>query len=602
MRKAFPGVVMMALMALACTNKPQGPVSRSADPPFIGDPPEQAYVYEGEPGLYGGRFVLAQPSDTVTLNPITATGTNSTHPIHVHVFRCLVDYRNGEDPPKYDVGLCTKWEQSADAREWTFYLRRGVRWSDGHPFTADDVVFTYNVTIDPNVATPLRDSFREGVDENGNDIYPDLQKIDDQTVRFILHSPNGAFLDAIYNLWLIPRHKWEQVWRDGKFNEAMKVTDDPADVVGLGPFRVKEYVTGQRMVLERNPYFWKVDRNGQRLPYLDQIVWVMTQNFDTILAKFQAGEIDGMWRVRSNEYSLVKRLESDEVAVRETGLSYDGNWMALNLNNGTNPKTGKPYVQPWKQRLFRDQRFRQAVSYAIDREAIADTVYFGRAVPLYSFITPGDKIWYTGSAMTYGHDAERARQLLADIGLKDTNNDGVLEDPEGHAVDLSVVAFVGNKPRTDTALIISEGLKQVGIRARVEPIPFNILLNRTQTTFDFDAAVGGWQSGTPSTPINTKNILLSSGAQHVCFPLQKTPSTEWEAEIDRLVHQVVASPDPEERKRLYGEVDRIWSEQLPEINLVAERYAVAYRTRFANIRPSPLFAHLTWNCEEIYVK
>lgn len=601
MKTALLGIVATVLMAAGCNNAPSGDQGRVPNPPFIGAAPEEAYIYEGEPGVYGGELVLAQPSDPKTFNPITASGTNTTHPIHVHVFRCLVEYRNGEDPPRYDAGLCTKWEQSADAREWTFYLRRGVLWSDGQPFTADDVVFTYEVLRDPNVDNPLRDTFKEGIDENDNDIYPDINKIDDHTVRFTLHSPNGAFLDAIYNLWLIPRHKWETVWRSGKFNEAMKLSDDPSGVVSLGPFRIKEYVTGQRIVLERNPYFWKVDKEGRRLPYLDRVVWVIAQNFDTILSKFQGGELDGMWRVRANEYALVKRMENDQVVVQETGISYDQNWIAFNLNTGVDSKTGKSYVTPWKQRLFRDQRFRQAVSYAIDRQGIAETIYFGRAVPVYSFITPGDKI-YRGKAMSYNYNPDRARQLLAEIGLSDTNGDGVLEDVEGHKIEITIIAFTGNAVRTETAQIVAASLKKVGVSAKIEPIPFNILLNRTENTFDFDVAVGAWQSGTPPTPINTKNILLSSGAQHVCFPKQKTPSTEWEAEIDRLVHQVVASPDAEERKRLYAEVDRIWSEQLPEINLVAEKYAVTYRTRFRNIRPSPLFAHMTWNCEEIYVR
>jgi peptide/nickel transport system substrate-binding protein len=577
-------------------------INRVPSPPFEGEPPSEPYLYKGEPGLYGGTLVLAQTSDMNTFNIITASGTSSVYILQVHVFRCLVDYRNGDDPPGYDSGLCTRWEMSPDAKQWTFYLRPGVRWSDGHPFTADDVIFTYNVICDAKIDSSLRDPIKEGRDESGQPIYPEIKKLDELTVQFNLNSPNIAFLDVIYNMWLVPKHKWEGAWKSGTFNEAMKLSENPSNLVSLGPFRIKEYVSGQRVVLERNPYFWKVDRKGQRLPYLDRIVFVIAQNFDTITSKFKAGEIDAMWKVRANEYRIVERLAGPDVVVHNTGTSCDQNWLAFNLNNSVNPKTGRPYVASWKQRIFRNRKFRQAVSYAIDRQAIINTVYETRGVPLYSFTTPGDTYWYPGSAKEYPHDPEQARKLLDEIGLTDTDGDGIREDSEGHDVDFSITAFSGNDQRLKTVSVIAASLKEVGLMVKPDPVPFQTVLSRTEVTFDFDAVTSGWQSGTPPGPINVKNILLSSATQHVCFPKQQAPSTEWEAEIDRLVHALDASIDEAERKRIYAEINRIWSEQLPEINLVAEKHAVAYKSKIGNVRPSNLFAHVTWNCEELYVK
>lgn len=603
MRNIVVAVLLTAMIVAAgCKGNAPGGASGTANPPFQGELPQDAYVYAGETGVYGGTLVLSVPDDPKTFNIVRVTDNNTADILWFHVFRCPVDYRNGGDPPDFDPGLCTKWEVSPDAKTWTFYLRRGVRWSDGEPFNADDLIFTYNVILDKNVDTSARDVFIEAKDENGSPIYPDIEKIDDYTVRFKLHSPNGSFLDSIYNLWLIPKHKWEQPWRTGRFADAMQLNDDPSNVVSLGPFRVKEYVSGQRVVLERNPYFWKVDSKGQRLPYLDRMVFVIAKDFNTIQSKFQAGELDVMHRVRPQDYALVKRMEGGDIKVDDIGVSYDTNWVAFNQNTSSNPKTHRPFVERWKQRLFGDQKFRQAASYAIDRDALANTVFSGRGVPLYSFVTPGDKKWFSDDVMKYPYDPARARQMLAEIGLKDTNGDSFLEDSEGHTVEISIVTNASNNQRVETAGFVAKSLQQVGIKATAVPVAFSIMIDKMQSTFDFDAMVLGWQPNPPPGPPGTKNIILSSGLQHVCYPSQTKPATEWEARADSLMQQIDSSPDPAERYRLFAQVQRIWSEYLPEINLVAPREAVAYKTKFGNLHATALPPRATWNCEEIYVK
>ena len=603
MKKIAVAVVMTAMIVAAgCRSGGPSVASGTPNPAFEGAPPQDAYLYAGETGVYGGTLVLSTPDDPKTFNIIRGTDTATADVLWYNVFRCPVDYRTGGDPPDFDPGLCTKWEASPDARTWTFSLRRGVRWSDGEPFNADDFVFTYNVIIDKNVDTAARDVFIEGKDENGAPIYPEVEKIDDYTVRFKLHSPNASFLEAIYNIWLIPRHRLEQPWRTGRFNSTMSLSDDPSTIVGLGPFRLKEYVSGQRLVLERNPYFWKVDSRGQRLPYLDRMVFVIVKDFNTIQSMFQAGEIDVMPRVRPADYALVKRMESTEVKVDDIGISYDANWVAFNQNTGVNPKTHKPFLELWKQRLFRDVKFRQAVSYSINREALANTVFSGRGVPIYSFVTPGDKTWFSDDVMKYPYDPERSRRMLAEIGLKDTNGDGFLEDSEGHTVEISINTNASNSQRVETASFVAKSLQDVGIKANSVPIAFGVVGDKLQATFDFDAIALGWQPMPPPGPLGNKNVLLSSGLQHVCFPSQAQPATEWETRVDRLMQQIEASPDQAERYRLFAQVQRIWSEYLPEINLVAPREAVAYKNKFGNLHPVALPPRATWNCEEIYLK
>ena len=600
--KKFILFFLIATITLASSCGPPPPKRGNPDPPFQGDVPQEAYKFEGEPGIYGVQLVMAQPNEPKRFNVITATEVPSVAVLYYHLFRCLIDYKNGGETPDYDAGVCTKWEASPDAKQWTFYIRKGVRWSDGEPFNADDVLFTYEVMKDERVNNSLRDIFTEGKDANNKLIYPDLQKIDDHTVRFTLHQSNGAFLDNILNLYLIPRHKWEPAWRDGKFNEAMGVTEDPNNVVGLGPFRLKEFTTGQRVVLERNPYFWKVDQNGQRLPYLDRIIFVIAKDFNTVTEKFRAGEIDLMDRIRAEEFPLVKRMESPDVKVEDIGVSQDYYWMTLNQNAGVNPKTGKPFVEVWKQKLYRNQKFRQAVSYAIDREGLANTVFAGRAVPLYSFVTPGDKVWYSDDIMKYPYNKDLARQMFAEIGLKDANGDGFLEDGEGHTVEIVINPNAGNSQRESSAAFLVKNLQDVGIKASSNPLSMNLIGEMLDSTYNFDAILLGWQSGVPPGPPNVKNVLLSSADSHTLFPRQKTPSTEWEAKVDQLVRQIDETLDPAERKKKYAEIQRIWSEQMAEIYLVSERAGIAYKSRFGNISPSTLPPRVTWNSEEIYIK
>lgn len=603
--KGFAAAVTLAVLLVfaGCGRSESGGVTGVPAPPFEGDPPEEPYAYKGVPGAYGGTLTLATANDMKTFNVILAAESASNDILWGHVFRCLIDYRNGDNPPGYDSGLCTKWDSSPDVRQWTFYLRKGVRWSDGQPFTADDVLFTYDVVRDTRVASPIRDVFVEGTRENGDAIYPELEKLDDHTVRFKLHKPNGGFLDQVYGLWLIPKHKWEHAWREGRFNEVMKLDSTPEDVVSLGSFRIKEYVPGQRVVLERNPYFWKVDKNGQRLPYLDRVVFVILKDQNTIALRFEAGELDILTpRVRAEDYGRVKTLEGRDVTVVDTGVSLNTTWLAFNQNNGVNPNTGKPFVQPWKQRLFRNREFRQAISYAIDRQGLANTVFSGRGAPMYSFVSPGDSYWHSEEVMSYPYDLDRAREMLDRIGLKDRNGDSFREDTDGHTIEITIITNIENSQRVQSAVFIAQNLKDIGVKANSAPLAFGLVGNSLQSTFDFDAVILGWRAATPPGPTNYKSILLSSGLQHVCFPKQRTPSSDWEARVDQLLYETEASPDQAERRRLFAEIQRIWSEELPQIDLVAEQEAIAYKTKLGNVHPSPLPPRATWNIEEIYFR
>ena len=192
--------------------------------------------------------------------------------------------------------------------------------------------------------------------------------------------------------------------------------------------------------------------------------------------------------------------------------------------------------------------------------------------------------------------------MLADIGLKDSDGDGVLEDGEGHKLEFTVNTNATNSQRVRTAAFITKNLQDIGIRLNTNAVTLGAINDMMSKYFNFDAIILGWQGAVPPGPTNTKNITLSSALNHTCFPNQSKPSTDWEARIDQLVHEIDREPDAAVRKQKFAEVQRIWSEQLPEINLVAQEEAVAFKKKFGNLLPSTMSPRVSWNAEEIYIK
>jgi peptide/nickel transport system substrate-binding protein len=593
-------VVSLVALAAACTQSggPGGPGGPSGvpSPPFEGDPPEEAYVFKGTPGTYGGTLVFSAISDPKSWNPITSSESSTTSITNGPVYIPIFGFDNIAQ--HIDDGVTTSHESTPDGLVWTIKLRKGVRWSDGHPFTADDVKFTFDVAFDPNVDNSIKSSF-----EQTDGSLPVVEVVDPQTVRFTLKEPSALFVDNVGSTYLVPKHKWEAEWKAGNFQRTLGIDTKPEDIVSLGPFRVKEFVTQQRVVLERNPYYWKVDTKGQRLPYLDRVIIQIVPDQNAMLLNFQNGTTDMNYAVRPEDVDLLRREEAaKDFKVYDLGPGFNWIYLLVNQHTGKSETSGKPHVDPAKLVWFRDVRFRQALSYAIDRDSILRTVYQGLGVPVYSFTPPANKVWYDEAAIKkYPFDPARARELLKEMGLEDRNGDGIIEDAKGTPVAFTLNTNSNNPSRIQVCTVIKDNLKAVGIDVNFQPIPFNSMVDMLQKTHEWEAVVGGWQSGNPPDPVLMKNIVLSSGILHYSFPLQKTPSTPWEKQIDDLMAQNQRTIDLTQRKAQLAEVLKIWTENLPEIDLVAPNYFVAVKNKVGNMRPSPLPLYTYWNIEELYL-
>jgi peptide/nickel transport system substrate-binding protein len=260
-------------------------------------------------------------------------------------------------------------------------------------------------------------------------------------------------------------------------------------------------------------------------------------------------------------------------------------------------------VDPVKLSWFRNTKFRQAVSYAVDREDIAKSIYAGRAVPQYGFLTEGYQSWYDTNIQTYPYNPEKSLELLKEIGIEKRNGNNFLTDSNGNKIEFVFNTNVENDARKKTALLIAANLQKLGMNVILQPIEFNTLITRIEDTFNYDCVLLGYYSNSGTDPLGSMNMLLSAGDAHDWFPREKTPSTPWEARIDSLMASQLTTLDLSQRQKYFNEVQEILAVQQPMIFTVTPMYYAAINSKIANVRPTPLsFYRVTWNAEELYYK
>jgi len=317
--------------------------------------------------------------------------------------------------------LAESWTEADDGLTYTLRLRPGVTFSDGVPFTSADALFSFQALYDPR--TP-QDPLASGMLVAGKPIRAEAP--DPQTIVLRFPERFAPGLRLIDSLPMLPRHKLEGAFTAGTFGQAWGGATSPGELAGLGPFVVTQHVAGERLVLARNPHYWRKDAAGVQLPYLDTLTIVTIPDQNTEALRLEAGEIDLMSNgdIRPEDYAAFKRV-SDQGKLRliEAGIGLDPNLLWFDL---APPRTRDPRAS-W----LRSAALRQAISCAIDRTAIVNAVFLGAAVPIYGPITPGNRAWYTAPDAPCAHDLSRAKELLASTGLADRNGDGMLEDASG---------------------------------------------------------------------------------------------------------------------------------------------------------------------------
>jgi peptide/nickel transport system substrate-binding protein len=485
--------------------------------------------------------------------------------------------------------LAEKWEVSADHRTYTIKLREGVTWSDGTPFTSADVVFSFNAAYDSRAKSPAAAALMV----SGQPLQ--VNAADALTVVVTYPVVFGPGIRLLDNLHILPKHKLESALVAGTFASAWGANTPPTELVSIGPFVLRQYQPAQRLVYERNDRYWRKDESGVQLPYLDRLTLEIMPDQDAELVRLQTGEADFTQDpIRPADLETLRPLElQGRLQVQELGVSPAADALVFNLRPerwATDPRA------TWLAR----KEFRQALSHAVDREAFADAVFLGAAVPIHGPVTPGNRRWFWPSIPRYEFSREKAKGLFEGLGLRNRDQDEWLEDERGTEARFTLLVFRGNPILERSAAVLRDDFRQVGIAVDVVPLESGAVRTRV-VGGDFEAALVRF-AATDLDPALSRDFWVSSGGSHFWNPGQKTPATDWERRIDELMVQQAATTDESERKRLFNEVQRIFAENLPVLYFAAPRVYVATSGRLMNVAPALFPPVLTWSADTLAVR
>jgi peptide/nickel transport system substrate-binding protein len=518
---------------------------------------------------------------------------------------------------KIEPALAQSWNISNDKKRITFTLREGLKWSDGEPLTADDVIFTYqDIIFNPKIPTDWKD----GVKVGSSGVFPKIRKIDNRRVEFTFPEPFSPFLytttgGSTNSIAILPKHaleasiKTQDANGNPQFLSTWTTGTDPAKVIVNGPYKIESYTPSQRVVFRRNPYYWRKDSQGNQLPYVERIVWQIIESTDTMVLQFRSRGLDTVL-VTPENFSLLKREEKrGKFTIYNGGAEFTTTFISFNLNKGQR-QNGQSLINPIKSRWFNQLAFRQAVAHAINRKAILTNVFRGigtlqnSPIEMQSpFYTPPSK-----GVKVYDYNPEKAKKLLLTAGFKyNTRNE--LLDADENRVRFTLLTNVENKTRVTMGSQIKQDLSRIGIQVDFNPITFNTLTDKLSNSLDWESYIGGFVGG--PEPHDGANVWLPDGGLHV-FNQKAQPGREpligrevpdWEAEIGRLYIKAAQEFDQQKRKEIYAETQRISQEYLPFIYLVNPLSLAAVRDRIQNVKFSALGSQrgALWNKYEIKV-
>ncbi len=534
-------------------------------------------------GTFGGQLVVSQITDPKTFNPVTAAETSSTD-ILAPIFEGLT----ATDGVTTAVipSLAKSWKFSEDGLVWTFFLRQGVKFSDGKEMTADDVVFSFDVIYDENIQTSSRDVLT--IDGQ----YLKYKKIDAYTVEFTLPSTFAPLLRQIM-IEILPKHKLEAPWKAGKFNETWGINTPVRDIVGTGMYVMSTYKPNEYVVYTRNTNYWVKNSKGEVLPYITRYVRMLVPNLETQTLKFRAGETD-ILGIKNTDYATFKDLQKKEnFTLYNLGATFSTEFVVFNMNS-RNPNFAKD-KEPWKLEWFNNQYFRKGVAHLVDKATIINQVYAGLAEPQWSAVSAPNKEFLSTKVAQYPYSLDKAKEMFLAGGFKYVN--GKLVDKNGRQVKFDVTTHSENSNRMKIANILVEDLKKAGIDASATTYTFNTLVEKLMDTFEFDTIIIGLTGSVE--PNNGRNVWHSSGGLHMWNPVQEKPATAWEAEIDKIFDDGVKVVDPAKRAAIYEKWQLIVADQVPLIYFVAPQSIAAMRNTLANVKPTA-YGGTVHNLEEIY--
>ena len=599
-------LVFCTLFLKACVHRDYPEVEQAKstvqnDVQYVHFPPSQKtvtidgveYLQSQAPvGKFGGEMHASTIGEgPKTFNPFNSKDNISSLLSEVMYDGLLsTDAETGEPIPK----LAKSFEIIGN--DYIIHLRKGAKWSDGKEITADDVVFTWkNIIFGGFGNTSTRDSLV--IDGK----LPSVEKIDKYTVKFSTIKPFAPFIRML-STPIAPKHIFAPAVKKGKdyFYTFLSTNTDPKTFVTSGAFKLKEYVPAQRVVFERNPNYYIINTNNEKLPYLDRLVYYIVGDLNNEVLKFEGGELDVINLQGANVARFKEREAHSDYKIYNLGPNTGTMFVTMNLNDRKN-KDGKYYVDPIKQKWFRDVNFRLACDYAIDRKNMVLNIANGLGEPLYTAESL-NSIFLNKTLKPYPRSLEKSREYLKKSGFY-WDKKGHLRDKAGNHVEFNLFTNAGNTEREAIGVMVKQDLEDLGMKVNFKPIEFNTLVNKLVNTLDWDMVIMGL-TGSPLEPNGGKNVWMSDGTLHMFNQRlegdENSSRFDWEKEIDDVYVKGALATSFEERKKYYDEYQRIAYEQKPFIYIYSPIIITAIRTKFKNIFPSGLTG-ITYNIEEIYI-
>jgi len=525
-------------------------------------------LWAPRPGLAAGKdFVIGLGGEATQLNPVVATDGFS-YIAEWPLFDSLVELDQSLNVRPL---LAESWEVAKDGLAYTFKLKKGVKWHDGTPFTARDVAFTFYAVLNPKVTTPHRAYFDAlaGFPELTNKDAPKrpedlavkpIEVVDDHTVRFRLRYPSGSFLAVLTNprAGIIPEHLLKTA--------DLNTTEFNRKPVGTGPFKFVEWRRGERLVMEANPQY-----HGGR-PALDRLIFRIIPDSVVLLQELRAGGVDFIENPPLNEVARLKQTAGLKVLVADnTSYNYFG----------------------WRQDLepFNDLRVRRALNHAIDVPTLVKEALQGYATIATGQFPPSS--WaYDPAVKPYAYDPNRAKALLAEAGFR-PEGDGVLAR-NGKRFSFTIRHDQANQAVKDTAVIVQEYLKRVGVEAKLEPLDWPTFVKKLFAS-EFEGIVVGWTNHHDPDPF-AYTIWHSSQWKGRNFAHYKNPR------VDELLEQARHTAVVAERKKHYAEFSKLLMEDAPYVFLYFPQQVFVTRQSYDGFLPIPAFAgiyqslrHVRWS-------
>jgi peptide/nickel transport system substrate-binding protein len=501
---------------------------------------------------YGDTFIQASIGDIGGLIP-SLTSDQSSHEVGGLIYDGLVKL---DKDLNMVPAMAESWTYSRDCLDLTFKLRKDVKWHDGHPFTADDVVFTYQTMINPKTPAPFKEGFL---------LVKDVQAPDPYTVRVRYDKPYARAVET-WGTYMLPKHLLQS------FAEAGTLRESPQNSrpIGTGPYRFQEWKPGEKVVLTANPDYFE----GQ--PYLSRIVYRVIPSQATIFLELKARGVDYVSTLTGIQYARQTEYPAFRKAYHKFRYpASDYTFLGFNLRD---PR-------------FADRRVREAFAHAINKQELIDGVRLGLAREATGPIRPGT--WaYTDKVVRYDYDPEKAKALLAEAGWKDRDGDGVVEDKDGKPFHITIRTNQGNDERKKIAEIIQQRLKEIGINADIQLIEWAAFIKEFVKPRRFEVVVLGLGTGT-----DPDQFVVWHSSQRGPDQMNRTGYAN--AEVDSLLEAGRSSCVQSERVRYYYRVQEILAEDLPMIFLYYRDSLPAVASRIHGVSPSP--SGILYNFTEWYV-